>query len=203
MRAYMIARIAMTEPDTAKADAAYAKYREEGAPAYAKHDARFLVRGGAIHASEGEHRARNVVIEFPSIAVARAWHGSEVYDAAAKHRRAVSEGDMVVVEGVVRSEPALTATKGYWIARVDVHDEEGYRPYVEESTAAFATHGAVFLARGGPYEVLEGKARKRNVLIEFPSVKEAMACYNSDVYQRASKHRRGAGTGEIVIVEGV
>ena len=203
MRAYMIARIDMTEPDAAKVDAAYAKYREEGAPAYAEHDARFLVRGGAIHASEGQHRARNVVIEFPSVAVARAWHASGVYQAAAKHRRSVSEGDMIAVEGIIRSEPALTATKGYWIARVDVHDEAAYRPYVEESTAAFAAHGAVFLARGGPYEVLEGEARKRNVLIEFPSVKEAVACYNSDVYQRASKHRRSAGTGEIVIVEGV
>ena len=203
MRAYMIARIDMTEPDADKAAAAYAKYREEGAPAYAEHDARFLVRGGAVHLYEGDHCARNVVIEFPSIAVARAWHGSKVYQAAAEHRRAVSKADMVVVDGVVRSEPALTATKGYWIARVDVRDEAGYQPYVEESTAAFAAHGAVFLARGGPYEVLEGNARKRNVLIEFPSVKEAVACYNSDVYQRASKHRRDAGTGEIVIAEGV
>ena len=203
MRAYMIARIDVTEPDADKATAAYDKYREEGAPAYAKHDARFLVRGGAIHASEGPHRARNVVIEFPSLDVARAWHASEVYQAAAKHRRAVSEGDVVAVEGIVRSEPSLTATKGYWIARVDVHDEAGYRPYVEESTAAFAAHGAVFLARGGPIAVLEGGARARNVLIEFPSVAEAVACYESDVYQRASRHRRAAGTGEIVIVEGV
>ncbi len=201
MRAYMIARIDITDPGAATAS--YDRYREEGAPAYAKHEARFLVRGGAIHASEGPSRARNVVIEFPSLDAARAWHASDIYQAAAKHRRAVSEGDMVAVEGVVRSEPALTSTKGYWIARVDVHDEAGYQPYVEESTAAFAAHRAVFLARGGPYQVLEGRARARNVLIEFPSVEEAVACYKSDVYQRASKHRRGAGTGEIVIVEGV
>ena len=201
MRAYMIARIAITNPEAM--EASYARYREEGAPAYAKHDARYLVRGGKVHVSDGESRERNVVIEFPSLAVARAWHGSEVYQAAAKHRQAVSEADMVAVEGVVRSEPALNDSKGYWISRVDVHDEAGYRSYVEESTAAFAAHGAVFLARGGPYKVLEGHARARNVLIEFPSVKEAVACYNSDVYRRASKHRHASATGEMVIVEGV
>ena len=201
MRAYMIARIAITDPQGA--DASYAKYRAEGAPAYAKPDARYLVRGGKVHASDGEARERNVVIEFPSLDVATAWHGSAVYLAAAKHRGGVSEGDMVAVDGGVRSEPALNDSKGYWISRVDVHDEAGYRAYVEESTAAFAAHGAVFLARGGPHALLEGHARARNVLIEFPSVKEALACYKSDVYRRASKHRQASATGETVIVEGV
>ncbi len=201
MRAYMIARIEITEPEALTE--AYKRYAEEGAPAYAKHDARYLVRGGAVHVTEGPHRARNVVIEFPNVDAARGWHSSEVYQAAAKHRRAVSNADMVVVEGVVRSEPALLGKKGYWISRQDVNDAEAYQAYVEESTMAFASHGAVFLARGGAQHLLEGHARARNTLIEFPSVKEAMACWNSDVYQRASKHRRAGATGETVIVEGV
>ena len=43
----------------------------------------------------------------------------------------------------------------------------------------------------------------RNVVIEFPSYDEAVACYNSPEYQAAKQKRKGAGTAEIVIVEGV
>ena len=41
--------------------------------------------------------------------------------------------------------------KGYWIARVDVHDPEGYKDYVATAKPAFERFGAKFLARGGPY----------------------------------------------------
>ncbi len=68
--------------------------------------------------------------------------------------------------------------KGYWIARVDVRDPEGYKDYVAAAKVAFEKHGAVFLARGGAYERLEGEARGRNVVIEFPSLQAAVDCYN-------------------------
>jgi uncharacterized protein (DUF1330 family) len=93
--------------------------------------------------------------------------------------------------------------KTYWIARVDVSDPETYKKYVETGKPAFERHGARFLARGGKTEVLEGKARARNVIIEFPSMEEALACYNSPEYQAASKIRQGVSEGEFVLVEGV
>ena len=68
---------------------------------------------------------------------------------------------------------------------------------------AFERHGAKFLARGGKTEVLEGKARARNVIIEFPSMEEALACYHSPEYQAASKIRQSVSEGEFVLVEGV
>ena len=64
--------------------------------------------------------------------------------------------------------------KAYWIARVDVRDPETYKSYVATATPAFQRHQAKFLARGGRTEVLEGKARARNVIIEFPSMEEAL-----------------------------
>ena len=66
--------------------------------------------------------------------------------------------------------------KAYWIARVDVKDPERYKDYVSTAKPAFEKYGAKFLARGGPFEVLEGQARARNVVIEFPSMEAAMQC---------------------------
>jgi uncharacterized protein (DUF1330 family) len=93
--------------------------------------------------------------------------------------------------------------KGYWIARVDVRDADEYKKYVEATGAAFAKYGAKFLARGGRHEAMEGNARARNVIIEFDSVEQAVACYRSPEYQHARSFRAPAADGEIVIVEGV
>ena len=96
--------------------------------------------------------------------------------------------------------------KAYWIARVDLNsdaDPETYKKYVETAKPAFERHQAKFLARGGKTEVLEGKARARNVIIEFPSMEEALACYNSPEYQAASKIRQSVSEGEFLLVEGV
>ncbi|HTC84244.1 MAG TPA: DUF1330 domain-containing protein [Rhizomicrobium sp.] len=93
--------------------------------------------------------------------------------------------------------------KTYWIARVDVSDPETYKKYVETGKPAFERHNAKFLARGGRTEVLEGKGRARNVVIEFPSMEEALACYNSPEYTAARAIRRTVSEGEFVLVEGV
>lgn len=93
--------------------------------------------------------------------------------------------------------------KGYWIARVEVRDPEGYRDYVAAAKPAFERHGAVFLARGGAFHGAEGEARGRNVVIEFASLAEARACYDSPEYQHAKAIRQRCAEGEIVLVEGV
>ncbi len=92
--------------------------------------------------------------------------------------------------------------KGYWIGRVDVHDEAGYRAYVRANAEAFAKFGARFLIRGGPFEAVEGTARARNVVIEFPSYDAALACYHSPEYQAAKALREPVSDGDIVIIEG-
>ncbi|NDW05408.1 DUF1330 domain-containing protein [Jiella pacifica] len=92
--------------------------------------------------------------------------------------------------------------KGYWIASIDVRDPEGYKAYVAAAKPAFEAHGAKFLARGGAVDALEGKARSRNVIIEFDSLETARACYASDDYQKAKAIRQSVADGDIVIVEG-
>ena len=93
--------------------------------------------------------------------------------------------------------------KTYWIARVDVSDPETYKTYVETGRPAFARYNAKFLARGGKTEVLEGNARARNVVIEFASMEDALACYNSPEYTAARKIRHSISEGEFILVEGV
>ena len=94
-------------------------------------------------------------------------------------------------------------TKGYWIARVDVYDLDSYKKYVEHNAAAFKKYGAKFLTRGGKFELKEGMARSRNVLIEFPTYQAAIDCYNSPEYKLALSFRGGViSNGDLVIIEG-
>lgn len=94
-------------------------------------------------------------------------------------------------------------TKAYWIARIDVRDTERYKDYVSTAKPAFDRFGAVFLARGGEFTELEGTARQRNVLIEFPSRQAAVDCFNSPEYQAALKIRREVSDAELVVVDGI
>ncbi|WP_274626427.1 DUF1330 domain-containing protein [Arvimicrobium flavum] len=93
--------------------------------------------------------------------------------------------------------------KGYWIARVDIRDPEGYKDYVAAARPAFEKHGARFLARGGASDAVEGVGRARNVIIEFASLKVAQDCYHSPEYQHAASIRQKHADGEIVLVEGI
>ena len=90
----------------------------------------------------------------------------------------------------------------YWIAHVEVTDPERYGEYARRATGAIEAHGGRFLARGGGYKQLEGNDRARNVVVEFPDLATAEACYNSPAYQEALSHARGASVRDLVIVEG-
>lgn len=92
--------------------------------------------------------------------------------------------------------------KGYWIARVDVSDEEGYRPYAVANAAIFKKFGGKYVIRGGRLDSVEGTARARNVVIEFPDYATALACYNSPDYQANKKVRLPHAVADIIIIEG-
>ena len=93
--------------------------------------------------------------------------------------------------------------KGYWIARVDVHDLEAYkRDYVAFNGPVFAKFGAKFLVRGGTYETPEGTSRSRNVVLEFKDYETALACYHSPEYQALVAKRKPHAENDLVVVEG-
>lgn len=93
-KGYWIASIAVRDPER------YKDYVATASPAYKRFGAKFLVRGGPVHATEGSPRARNVVIEFPTIQAALDCYNSPEYTAAKAIRQEVSEGDITIVEGL-------------------------------------------------------------------------------------------------------
>lgn len=92
--------------------------------------------------------------------------------------------------------------KGYWIGRVDVNNDEAYKPYAAANPAIFKKFGGRFVVRGGKFEAPEGSARKRNVVIEFPTYQAALDCYNSPEYQANIKVRLPHSSIDIIIIEG-
>ena len=92
--------------------------------------------------------------------------------------------------------------KGYWIAHVDVADAEAYKGYVAANAIAFAKYGARFLVRAGRAEVKGGALHPRHVVIEFKDYATALACYESEEYQRARVLRDAASVSDVVVVEG-
>lgn len=92
--------------------------------------------------------------------------------------------------------------KGYWIARLDIHDQDRYAEYRKLNGVAFAKYGGRFIVRGGPHEVIKGTTRQHHVVIEFPSGEAARACVNSAEYQAALKVLSTAGTSDLIIIDG-
>ncbi|MEM8811839.1 MAG: DUF1330 domain-containing protein [Pseudomonadota bacterium] len=92
--------------------------------------------------------------------------------------------------------------KGYWIGRVTVTDPQTYQTYIAGNGRAFEKYGAKFLIRGGSFVCMEGESRDRNVVIEFESYDQAIACYNSPEYQEVLKYRADASISDMIIIEG-
>jgi uncharacterized protein (DUF1330 family) len=92
--------------------------------------------------------------------------------------------------------------KGYWIPHLDVRDMKGFQAYRDTADAAHARFGSKLLVRGGRKQVLEGKARARNVLREFNSFDEAKAFYVGPEYSRAHPLREPYSECDFLIVEG-
>ena len=92
--------------------------------------------------------------------------------------------------------------KAYWIAQVQVNDEEAYKPYAVANPAIFKKFGGRFVVRAGKSECVEGQTRPRQVIIEFPDYATAKACYNSPEYQANMKIRQANALTNLIIVEG-
>jgi uncharacterized protein (DUF1330 family) len=92
--------------------------------------------------------------------------------------------------------------KGYWIGRVDVIKPEGYQAYGVALAEVLRKYGAKFLVRAGTFEAVEGKARARNIVLEFKDHATALSCYRSPEYTKAKALRAGAVDIDIIVIEG-
>lgn len=98
-KGYWVGRVEVTD------DERYARYVQANARAFAAYGARFLVRGGAHEAVEGEARARNIVVEFDSYQKALDCWNSPEYQEAKAIREGASRADIIVIEGYEGPQP--------------------------------------------------------------------------------------------------
>ncbi len=86
----------------------------------------------------------------------------------------------------------------YWIARSLINDPVAYKRYTDQVPGIIAQFGGKVLARGGKFQIMEGPAKfSRFVVIEFPDFETGVACFQSDAYNEAARHRRENGAGEV------
>lgn len=94
--------------------------------------------------------------------------------------------------------------KGYWVSTYSaVHDDDKLAAYAKLAGPAIEAGGGRFLARATPARVHEKGVMQRTVIIEFPSVEDAIATHDGPAYQEALDKLAGGADREIRIVEGV
>ena len=93
----------------------------------------------------------------------------------------------------------------YLLVEAKVHDAVAYDAYRTLAALAVAKYKGRYLARGGDVDVLEGAWSKpeRLVIIEFDSLAQAQAFYNSSEYLVAREARKEAAEMNILVVQGL
>jgi uncharacterized protein (DUF1330 family) len=93
--------------------------------------------------------------------------------------------------------------RGYVIVSVDIKDTVRYEDYKKMVPGSLARYGGRFLVRGGRVHVREGQRQPgRFVILEFPTVEQAHAWYESPEYAPAKALRHATSTAELFIAEG-
>jgi uncharacterized protein (DUF1330 family) len=94
--------------------------------------------------------------------------------------------------------------KGYWICFYrSISSPDAVAEYAKLAGPAIQGGGGRFLARGNPSKTYEAGKDLRTVVIEFDSVEEAKATFESQAYQAACKLLRNTAERDIRVVEGV
>ncbi|MEK6593184.1 MAG: DUF1330 domain-containing protein [Pseudomonadota bacterium] len=92
----------------------------------------------------------------------------------------------------------------YWLARCKINDPAEYKKYTDRVLDIIARYGGKVLARGARHRIMEGPDKfQRFVVVEFPSLDQAVKCHQSPEYQEAAAFRLAPGVSEVeqVIVE--
>lgn len=91
----------------------------------------------------------------------------------------------------------------YYIAEFELTDPEGIKPYREQVDATFERYSGRYIVRASGVNPLEGNPPShRLVIIEFDSLEQARAWYNSPEYAKIRPFRQRSGHTNAYIVEG-
>jgi len=84
-----------------------------------------------------------------------------------------------------------------------INDPEKLAAYALLAGPAFEAAGGRFLARGIAAQAYEAGQRERTVIIEFESIAEAMAAYQSAAYRRALETLGDGAVRDVRIIGGI
>ena len=91
----------------------------------------------------------------------------------------------------------------YLIFDVDVRDAVRFQDFMVAAKPLVEQAGGRYLARGGPFKVLEGDWQpSRMVILEFPSMQAFDDFYAGD-YQKAKAIRDECSTARLIVVQGL
>ena len=89
------------------------------------------------------------------------------------------------------------------ISDLIIRNEEAFQTYRTRAAKAIAKFGGKYLARNGEIRVLEGQWQPNTiVVVEFPSLEQAQAWYQSPEYSAALEVRDVALTRNLILVDG-
>ena len=92
--------------------------------------------------------------------------------------------------------------KAYWINTFrSVSDADKLAAYIDLAGPVMRSSGGRFLARGLPAAAFESGAIERTVIIEFDSVEQAVAAYESPGYQEALRALGDGAERDLRIIE--
>ena len=80
-------------------------------------------------------------------------------------------------------------------------DETGHLIDVSNKWASLPIYSASI--RRGTYKFMKGKARVRNLMVEYRSYETAVACYRRPEYQATQKIRVSIAKTKFIVVEGI
>ena len=92
--------------------------------------------------------------------------------------------------------------KGYLLAHLRVHDEEGFEKFRQMAGPTIAEYGGKVLVREPNPDVREGKNLGIVLVIEFESIEIARKFYESEKYQAAKAVRDLSADTDLILVEG-
>jgi len=91
----------------------------------------------------------------------------------------------------------------YVVIDITVNDPHTYERYKLLAPPSIAAYHGKYLVRGGRTEILEGEWQpSRLVILEFPTLEEAKAWWDSEEYSAAKALRQACTGTEMLLIEG-
>lgn len=104
----------------------------------------------------------------------------------------------------LRRQRRETSMPAYVVVDLEIINHEEFVAYKHLVPATIEKYGGRYLSRGGKVQTLDGHwCPKRFVLLEFSSVDQAKAWFDSPEYSKPKALRERSARSNIIVVEGV